>query len=157
MTCLIRRATTTDLSEIIALRGRLFPEDQTDFSRELSLFSTRLWIAESELRCAGFLLAWVVVDEIHLHLLGVAEEARGRGIARQLLEPFLDPHLGDGMLSCARLEVRRDNVGALSLYRSLGFRIVNTRKRYYSDGCDAFEMALPFEGGRPAPLPRDDP
>ncbi len=82
---------------------------------------------------------------------------RGKGVARGLLGPFLDPHLGDGMLACARLEVRRDNEGALALYRSLGFRIVNTRKRYYADGCDAFEMALPFEDGRPAPLASDDP
>jgi ribosomal-protein-alanine N-acetyltransferase len=155
---MIRRAVETDILAVSALRDRLFPEDQTDFARELSLFSTRLWLAESEGNlCVGFLLAWVVVDEIHLHLVGVAEEMRGKGVARALLVPFLDPHLGDGMLSCARLEVRRDNEGALALYRSLGFRIVNTRKRYYADGCDAFEMALPFEDGRPAPLASDDP
>ena len=42
------------------------------------------------------------------------------------------------------LEVRVSNVGALELYRGLGFEEIHRRKRYYDDGEDAIEMMLPL-------------
>ena len=41
------------------------------------------------------------------------------------------------------LEVRTDNVPALALYRSEGFEVVGTRRRYYASGADAFTMLRP--------------
>jgi ribosomal-protein-alanine N-acetyltransferase len=43
------------------------------------------------------------------------------------------------------LEVRKSNLPAIQLYQSLQFVITHVRKSFYSDGEDAYQMALSFE------------
>ena len=40
------------------------------------------------------------------------------------------------------LEVRKDNLRAIHLYESFGFKIISTRKNYYKDLCDALVYEL---------------
>ena len=42
----------------------------------------------------------------------------------------------------AILEVSRDNLPAIALYRKLGFRESGLRKKYYPDGSDAYTMRM---------------
>lgn len=65
-------------------------------------------------------------------------------------------HLGENLLNhvfselkeygakSSFLEVRDDNVAAISLYSKLGYKKINVRKQYYSDGCDAQVLQLIF-------------
>jgi len=91
---------------------------------------------------AGFIVYWLVHDELHVLNIAVAVEERRRGVARALMEEAAARGRRAGAV-LATLEVRRSNVGALALYRSLGYRQVGVRPNYYVDeGEDAIVMVL---------------
>jgi [ribosomal protein S18]-alanine N-acetyltransferase len=95
-------------------------------------------------RVVGYLVWWLVHDEVHVLNVGTAPEARRRGVGRALMEEAARR----GRLKGARLatlEVRRSNAPALALYRSLGYQQVGVRPRYYAEeNEDAIVMTLPL-------------
>ncbi|HSN13454.1 MAG TPA: ribosomal protein S18-alanine N-acetyltransferase [Anaeromyxobacteraceae bacterium] len=100
---------------------------------------------ETSGRIDGFIVYWVIHDELHVLDVVAAPEARRRGVGRALMEAAL----ADGVLrgaARAMLEVRRSNAPALALYRSLGFLHDTVRRGYYQDGEDAVLMSLSLHG-----------
>jgi [ribosomal protein S18]-alanine N-acetyltransferase len=92
---------------------------------------------------AGLLVVWEVADELQILSVAVAPSARRRGHARVLVAEALDEaRRSDKRI--ALLEVRRDNLAAIRLYRGFGFVALGLRRAYYADGEDAVEMALPL-------------
>ncbi len=90
----------------------------------------------------GFVIYWLVHDEIHVLNVAVAEEARRRGVGRALMLEAQERGRRLGA-SLATLEVRRSNTPALELYRLLGYRQIGIRANYYVDeGEDAIVMVL---------------
>jgi ribosomal-protein-alanine N-acetyltransferase len=78
-----------------------------------------------------------VGNEAEVHTLAVDPAHQGRGIGRALLRALLTHAVGATVF----LEVRTDNEPAIALYRSEGFAVIGTRRRYYSpSGADAFTM-----------------
>jgi [ribosomal protein S18]-alanine N-acetyltransferase len=78
-----------------------------------------------------------------LHILNLAVHPlfRGQGIAHGLICEAIGLARANN-IQTAWLEVRTSNREALSLYQSMGFKPVMTRKRYYSDtGEDAFILS----------------
>lgn len=91
---------------------------------------------------AGIALLGNVFPEAEVHTIGVDPAWQGRGAGRSLLDGLLDhaDRHGDPP-GPVFLEVRTDNDPAIGLYRSRGFEIVGTRKRYYQpSGADAYTM-----------------
>jgi [ribosomal protein S18]-alanine N-acetyltransferase len=90
----------------------------------------------------GFVVYWIVHDELHVLNIATAAEERRRGVARALmLESAVRARKAGAVLST--LEVRRSNTAALALYRDLGYRQVGIRPNYYVDeGEDAIVMVL---------------
>jgi ribosomal-protein-alanine N-acetyltransferase len=87
--------------------------------------------------------------EAEVHTIGVAPHAQGHGVGRRLLAGLLAR--ADALGAVTFLEVRTDNVPALALYRSEGFEVVGTRRRYYASGADAYTMRRPpTRPGRPS-------
>ncbi|GAA4865905.1 ribosomal protein S18-alanine N-acetyltransferase [Actinomycetospora straminea] len=76
--------------------------------------------------------------EAEIHTIGVDPAHQGRGIGRALLAGLLAA--ADAIDATTFLEVRVDNEAALGLYRSTGFTVLGTRRRYYASGADAFTM-----------------
>jgi len=75
--------------------------------------------------------------EAEIHTIAVDPAHHHRGIGRALLRAVLDRAAGATVF----LEVRTDNESAINLYRSEGFEVVGTRRRYYRpSGADAFTM-----------------
>jgi len=88
----------------------------------------------------GFAVVWLVHDELQVLNVAVAAEARRQGVARRILDRVEGTARERGA-RVAMLEVRRSNVAAIALYRSLGYREVGVRPRYYAeDGEDALAM-----------------
>jgi [ribosomal protein S18]-alanine N-acetyltransferase len=79
--------------------------------------------------------------EAEIHTIGVARYAQGHGLGRRLLTGLL--RRADALGAVTFLEVRTDNTAALALYRSEGFEVVGTRRRYYASGADAYTMSRP--------------
>lgn len=76
--------------------------------------------------------------EAEVHTIGVDPGFQGHGLGRRLLRGLLER--ADAIGATTFLEVRTDNVAALALYRSEGFEVVGTRRRYYASGADAHTM-----------------
>jgi ribosomal-protein-alanine N-acetyltransferase len=115
-------------------------------------------VAEEAGHVVGFMLAWHIVDELHVLNVAVRRAERRRGIARLLLDELFIYAL-EKRVAAMYLEVRASNEPARELYRVHGFYAHNVRRSYYADGEDAVEMRLDFDaqGGiifRPDDLPK---
>jgi ribosomal-protein-alanine N-acetyltransferase len=96
-------------------------------------------------RLLGYVIFWLVHDEIHVLNVGTAPEARRRGVGRALMEEAVAVGRRKGA-RLSTLEVRRSNLPAIALYRSLGYREVGVRPRYYAEeNEDAIVMTLEFD------------
>lgn len=95
----------------------------------------------------GYLVYWLLADEMHLLNLAVHPAHRRRGIARLLLTTALARAHSQGA-AVVWLEVRPSNRAALALYQSFGFEEVGIRPGYYADnGEDALIYAFSWEEG----------
>jgi len=93
----------------------------------------------------GFIIFWLVADEMHLMNLAIHPAHRRRGIARALLTTALAQARAQNA-AVAWLEVRPTNTAALALYQSFGFEEMGLRPGYYSDsGEDALIYAFVWE------------
>jgi ribosomal-protein-alanine N-acetyltransferase len=142
---LITRLTAADLE---AVRAILEPSDlHVDLEAELNREIALPWLirAHSGAPPAAFLLAWGVVDELHLLELASHPEQRRKGFARALLGALL-AHARTQHTRLILLEVRRSNLAAIALYESFGFETTGVRRGYYSDtGEDALEMRITLD------------
>lgn len=87
--------------------------------------------AESAAAPVGMLLTRVIADHAEILTLGVAPEARRRGVARALVADFLRLCRHDAVAEVT-LEVALNNTAACALYADFGFRRVGRRPRYYT-------------------------
>ncbi len=83
-------------------------------------------------RICGFINFWIIGDEIHLHNLAVLPTVRRRGYGRTLLLDMFEIAIKRSVTTVL-LEVRCSNEVAINLYKSVGFRSIAIRPRYYSD------------------------
>ena len=94
-------------------------------------------VADSEHRrgrskLAGYIVARMGADELHINNVAVREPYRRLEIGRALLDRIL----AEGKRSevpCAFLELRAGNTAALALYEECGFRVTARRSKYYSE------------------------
>lgn len=143
-----RRMKAEDLDRIVEIEkdGFRHPWSAELLRREMGhAWSTILLAVEEDAageRILGFIVFWLVHDEVHVLNIAVAMEARRRGIGRALMEEAAA--LGRRRSAAiATLEVRRSNTPAIELYRALGYRQVGIRPNYYTDeGEDAIVMIL---------------
>jgi [ribosomal protein S18]-alanine N-acetyltransferase len=90
----------------------------------------------------GMLVAWLLLDEVHIATIAVHPEFRRRGIGRELVSATLRAAVDRGAVS-ATLEVRAGNTAAQELYRDFGFDEVGRRPGYYKDNAeDALIMTV---------------
>jgi ribosomal-protein-alanine N-acetyltransferase len=82
-------------------------------------------------KVAGYCVAWILFEHVHIQNLAVHPAHRREGLGRRLLERALAEGRERGA-KAALLEVRRSNAPAQSLYRSLGFVEAGARLQYYS-------------------------
>ena len=98
-----------------------------------------------EARILGYIIFWLVHDEVHVLNVGTAPEARRRGVGRALMDQAVATGRGKGA-RLSTLEVRRSNAPAIALYLALGYRQVGIRPGYYAEeNEDAIVMTLEFD------------
>ncbi len=120
------------IDQVCAIENASFamPWPRAAFLGELSLSYGKSWCWLEEGRVLGYLIAWKSFEDFHIINLAVAPEARGRGIARGLLQHALEWAAGE-RAERSLLEVRCSNAAARLLYVSAGFEVVGVRKNYY--------------------------
>lgn len=73
-----------------------------------------------------------VLDIINLF---IEKNMRNKGYASSLLKQIEEEKVNRIML-----EVKKDNIKAISLYKKHGYKTIHTRKGYYKDNTDALIM-----------------
>jgi ribosomal-protein-alanine N-acetyltransferase len=86
----------------------------------------------------GFLIIEETVDESNVILLYVDKNNRRKKIASYLMDYFISEI--DNSKPRILLEVSENNNAAIYLYDKFGFKVINVRKKYYSDGSNALVM-----------------
>ena len=136
--------TRADLDEVMAIERVSFayPWSARFFLQEIAAQCARPIIAEINGRIAGYILFWVLPDDVDIHNVAVHPDFRRQGLGRQLLDQAIATGRARASLRVT-LEVRKSNLIAQKLYESHGFAVTGVRKGYYSDdGEDAITMAL---------------
>jgi [ribosomal protein S18]-alanine N-acetyltransferase len=132
-----------DLDEVLALEQRSFSEP---WSRKMFLgelqgnaFATNLVLRAGEAgfgegvragALLGYIMFWVVFEELHLMNVTVLPEVRRHGLGTALVRHALTAAGAQGART-ALLEVRASNGAALAMYRKLGFVQKSVRQGYY--------------------------
>lgn len=139
---LIRHATLDDLNAIVQLDQGSNPHPWNASLIEEALMSRANWVIEATLEAddtiaqknettlLGWLTASLLFEQSELELIVVDRTQRRQGFAKQLLSAWTEEMASKGVVEYL-LEVRESNLGAIQLYRSLGFEEVGRRKNYY--------------------------
>src|SRR2546423_5780879 len=155
----IRRMTAADLEEVMVIERAAFrhPWSPELFRRELEHDWSTILVALEPLtsasgrgseRIVGFLIYWLVHDEVHVLNVAVAPEQRRKGVARMLMADT-EKRAQQAGAALLTLEVRRSNQAALGLYREVDYRAVGVRPDYYVDeGEDAIVMVKELKSSR---------
>ena len=141
---LFRPITSSDLDEVMAIErdSFVYPWSSRFFLQELEVECARSILVEVSGQIAGYVLFWLLSDEIDIHNIAVHIKFRRRGLGRLLLNQVVARAQRRSSLRVT-LEVRVSNSQARKLYESMGFVIIGLRRGYYSDnGEDALAMAL---------------
>ena len=131
---IIRPARPEDLIVVEAIEKASFvdPWPRTALMQELRTDRLRRpLVAERCGRPVGYLMGWLVADELHIINLAVDREERSGGIGSQLLGRACSD-AADAGCRLATLEVRSGNTVARDFYLNRGFLVSGNRKNYYA-------------------------
>ncbi len=143
----LRNMTPDDLPQVMAIEKRAFryPWSAQMLEREMEHAWSTLLVAESQevsgVRLLGFIIYWLIHDEVHILNIATDPSVQRRGIARSLLSECI-ARTRTRNAGLATLEVRQSNNAARALYESFGFREIGIRTRYYSEGENGEEDAV---------------
>src|SRR5215469_11857905 len=143
MTAVLRAYEPHDFGALHKLDQACFPAgisySKTTLHYFLMLASADCVVAEDGKRIVGFVLSEENPPLAHIITLDVAEKERRKGIGTALLEQ-LEANLASRGVRSILLETAIDNEAAVAFWKSHGYRIEATLKRYYLGRIDAYEM-----------------
>lgn len=141
----LRPAVPADLPALMAIERVSFPAPWTEamFAAEFTIPWSHVVViggAPAPAPLAGFIVYWIVADELHINHIAVLPEARRQGYGARLMEHALR-EAKRRQCTFMTLEVRRSNTDAIRLYERYGFKLAGVRPGYYQDsGEDAAVM-----------------
>jgi len=129
----LEEAVRDDLPRLLEIEHASQPSPWSEavFEKELNLEHSHLWVLGSD-EIMGFLVFWLVADEMHILNVAVAPSYRRRGLARLMVGQAVECAQSNDCVAIT-LEVRVGNEAAISLYESFDFRVIGHRPRYYRD------------------------
>ena len=141
----IREMLPNDLDQVIAVEREvfLFPWSRMNFADSLTAKYYCCVLAQSE-TVFGYGVMMSGPDEAHILTVGIAPKCQKKGWGQKLLEHLIQQANRQSARSMI-LDVRESNIGAMNLYKQLGFIPIGKRKGYYPAMCgreDAIVMEL---------------
>ena len=143
----IRKAGIPDLSQIIQIEARVFPDPWTEAQLAFELKEQPAAFNRVAVylgKVVGYLMSHVIYDVVHLNNLAVDLPVQGKGIGRLLMESLFKS-LADRQPVKIFLEVAETNYQAIRFYQKFGFETIDSRKKYYYSGEDALVMVCKLE------------
>ncbi len=127
-----------DLVQVMVIEQASFkdPWKRSFFEYDLKQKDGHCYIAKENKQIVGYIVAWHIIDEMHLANIAVATSYRHKGIGCQLLSRVINIAQKN---KCKKifLEVRISNTIAQKFYEKFGFCPIYQRKKYYPDGEEA--------------------
>jgi ribosomal-protein-alanine N-acetyltransferase len=143
----IRKADPADLAVVLRIENRNFtdPWSADALYGELHTDHLRLpLVATSHGVVCGYLMAWVVADQLHILNIATAHTHLRQGVGTALLRRAAVLGQPRGVEEIT-LEVRESNTSARAFYTRLEFAEVGIRPGYYQDnGENAIIMTAPL-------------
>jgi [ribosomal protein S18]-alanine N-acetyltransferase len=131
-----RRAQLEDVGRVMEIEKEGFrhPWSRELIERELAHPWSQVVLAAEEGGgpVLGYIVFWLVHDEVHVLNVATSLASRRRGIGRALMVAAEEEGRRHGA-RLSTLEVRASNAPALSLYRAMGYRQVGVRPNYYAE------------------------
>lgn len=146
---------TAKICDLVALQGVLkavydgtSPWSNGVFLLELSEKKRTLYIkCLLSTKMIGFIGIRVVQKDAHITNLAILPEYQGNGLARLLINEAKKYALSKSCQTVS-LEVKTNNVEAITLYLSEGFQVEGIKNDYYKDTHeDAMDMILDLDKG----------
>ena len=136
----LRRMEAADLPSVMEIDALSLPRPWSEaiWRGELDSPYGLYLVIEDRGEVSGHIGVRHVLGELHITTVAVRPEYRRRGHARALIGAALAAY---PKARYVHLEVRPNNVAAVALYESLGFKATGRRPRYYGDE-DALLMTL---------------
>lgn len=124
--------TESDLGQVTALESDNFsaPYKREDFVEVIRNQNKYYYIAKEGTQVVGICGLVIVCGEGQLYNVSVKATNRKQGIATKLLLYALEQGSKLGVYEYT-LEVRKSNMQAIHLYKTLGFQIEGERKNFY--------------------------
>lgn len=148
----LRPATREDLPKILEIESRVHtaPWNLNHFEAELEKpYSHFLVLSDDETDevIAGYLVYWQMekgdAAGARGEVLNIAVDFpyRRKGLAKRMIQQLVAFAMRQGCRQIV-LDVRKTNQAAIQLYQSMRFTITQVRKKFYSNGEDAYGMTL---------------
>ncbi|RLJ70638.1 ribosomal-protein-alanine N-acetyltransferase [Hydrogenivirga caldilitoris] len=139
----VRYMTQEDLPRVYEINRLSFTTDAwslDSLKREFNLSYSLKFVLEVGGEIVGYAILWLIKEEAFIMTFAIAPKYRGKGIGKLFLSELIDRLRESAKV--IQLDVRKSNLPAIKLYRSLGFKIVRERPKFYSDGESALVMEL---------------
>ena len=108
------------------------PWSESAFKNEIESGTSVAIVALAGEFVAGYLVGWIVADQVHVANIAVEDVHRRMGVGTGMMAWLLDEAIRRGCTTSS-LEVRESNQAARSMYSRLGYRPVALRKSFYSN------------------------
>lgn len=140
----LRAATAADIGALLGIEQRCFRTDRLtrrSFHYLLTRANATALVETHGGRPVGYALVLFHAGTslARLYSFAVDPDWRGRGVGRRLLEAAEQAARAHDCLYL-RLEVRRDNAAAITLYKSVGYREFGVYNDYYEDHMEALRL-----------------
>jgi ribosomal-protein-alanine N-acetyltransferase len=130
-----------DLAEVYEIEKASFidPWSFESFKEELHRKDSKNLVAKIDNKIVGYIIFWLVSDEIHILNIAVHPLYKNQKIGSRLLQYCLEFAKQNNFKYCT-LEVRESNLLAQKLYEKFDFKSIYKRKKYYKGPEDAIVM-----------------
>ena len=145
----IKKMILNDAEEIQKLENTIFSHPWSRKSLEKTLLSEQnlcMIVRDKETKAAvGYCIFTTSFEVADLCRIAVSQEFRRKHIAEKIIKISIE-ELKKRNVSRILLEVRKNNISAISLYEKYGFKQIGIRKEYYSEPVEdglVYELYIP--------------
>ena len=138
-----RDFTVRDINPVLKIERLAYdsPWSQAKFTDSLNNPKTLAYLLTIDEQVLGYFVATHSSDSADLLNICIHPEHQHQGLGTQLFD-YLTQQLQTLNLNTIFIEVRASNESTLSFYQKLGFKVIDSRKKYYSNGEDAKILRL---------------
>lgn len=139
MTVRVEDASINHLDRLYEIEMECFEEEaftRRQIAQLLTDYNSVGLVAKENDKILGFIIAMIYVDRKalsgHILTIDVSPPHRRKGIGQMLLQE-IEKIFKIKAVNTSHLEVREDNVAAISLYLKLGYQKIGKLKNYYGN------------------------